>query len=238
MGNRLQKSWRLLVVDDHPLIRIGLEQIIGRDENLSLCGHATCMASAQTAVAEQQPDLVVLDLGLPDGDGLELLRQLKQSAPALRLLVLSELDEMLYGERAVEAGADGYLTKSSPPERILAAIHAVLAGEIYVSRRVALLALSHIPGFPVPPTENPLRRLTDRELYILQLLGCRQTTKQVATRLGISHKTVQAHRENIKRKLKLTDSRELITFATQLAEGGPLPPLVPDPPSSPPREEI
>jgi DNA-binding NarL/FixJ family response regulator len=242
MGNRLHKTWRLLVVDDHPLIRIGLEQIIRHDATLLLCGHATSMAGARAAVAEHCPDLVVVDLGLPDGDGLELLRELKRSFPGVRLLVLSELDEMLYGERAVEAGADGYLAKTASPERILVAIHAVLAGEIHVSRRVALLALSRIPGFPVPPPDNPMRQLSDRELYVLQLLGCRQSTRQVAARLGISHKTVQAHRENIKRKLKLADSRKLIEFAIGLVEGQtlPLPPasMAPEAASNAPQQEI
>ncbi len=208
---------RILVVDDHPMVRDGLIRLISRQSDLVHCGEAGTVAEAQAAVAKQKPDLVILDLRLKGGDGLELMKSWKSQYPGLRVLVLSQYEAQFYAERALRAGALGYVVKEQAAEEVLKAIRAVLAGEVYLTRGMAALLLRRFVGIAPEGSRAGLEQLTDRELQVLQLLGAGLSTREIATELKLSFKTVETHRENIKRKLGLRGANELILFATEWA---------------------
>jgi DNA-binding NarL/FixJ family response regulator len=208
---------RVLLVDDHPLVRGGLMEMINRTGDLACCGEAGNTVEAQKAVAELKPDLVLLDLRLQNGDGLELVKIFKSQFASVKVLILSQLDEVTYAERALRAGAMGYVMKENATREILSAIRTVLAGEIFVSQKIKNLAVRRMAGAKKSADDNPassVEKLTDRELQILQLLGRGVGTKQIAADLCLSHKTIQTHRENIKRKLGLRDAAALVHHAT------------------------
>jgi DNA-binding NarL/FixJ family response regulator len=205
---------RVLVVDDHPMMRGGLIQLVNRQSDLTCCGEAGTVAEAQVAVAQLKPDLVLLDLRLKGGDGLELIKSLRSQYAKLRILVLSQFDAPHYAERALRAGALGYVVKEQAAEEVLSAIRTVLAGEVYLTRALAARLLhtfvGTVPGIPRAGVEQ----LTDRELHVLHLLGSGMSTREVAIELSLSFKTVETHRENIKRKLGLHGAAELIHYAS------------------------
>jgi DNA-binding NarL/FixJ family response regulator len=201
---------RVLLVDDHPLVRSGLMEMINRTGDLLCCGEAGNMTEAQKAVAELKPDLVLLDLRLHNGDGLELVKIFKARFPSLKMLILSQLDEMTYAERVLRAGAMGYVMKENATREVLSAIRTVLAGEIIASEKIKLLAVRRMAG----AKNNAVEKLTDRELQILQLLGRGFGTKKISAALCLSDKTIQTHRERIKCKLELPNAASLVHFAT------------------------
>jgi DNA-binding NarL/FixJ family response regulator len=205
---------RILVVDDQGLIQEGLARIISRQKDFELCGSVDNTDAAQKAVAHYKPDLVLIDLLLPDGCGLDLIKNLVSEHPSLSFLVVSQCDEALYAERALKAGARGYIMKNCPVAEIPKAMRTVLAGEFYVSPRVAALALHRMAGGGKSGEPNSVGNLTDRELQIFQLLGAGVDTKEIAEKLHLSIKTVETHRENIKHKLKLSNAAELVHYAT------------------------
>jgi DNA-binding NarL/FixJ family response regulator len=182
------------------------------------CGEAGTVAETHTAVAALKPDLVILDLRLKGGDGLELIKSLKAQHPDLRILILSQYEAPIYVERALRAGALGYVIKEQAAEEILKAIRSVLAGEVYLTRGMAALLLRRFVGLGAKPAEGGTEPLTDRELHVLQLLGTGLSTRQIATELNLSFKTIETHRENIKRKLGLRGAAALIHYATQYAQ--------------------
>ena len=221
---------RILVVDDHPMVRDSLIRLISKERDLMCCGEAGTAAEAQAAVAKHRPDLVILDLRLKSGDGLELIKCLKALRPNLRILILTQYDAPLYAERALRAGALGYLIKDQAADEVLNAIRTVLSGEIYLTRAMAGLMLHKMVGAtgkqPRTGVEQLIgvEQLTDRELHVLQLLGAGLSTREIATCLKISFKTIETHRENIKFKLGLQNAAELIHFATNWAsQQGSLP---------------
>jgi DNA-binding NarL/FixJ family response regulator len=172
-------------------------------------------------VAELRPDVVLLDLRLPDGDGMDLIRELSETHPQTRIIALSQLDEDTYAHRALRAGARGYVMKSEATETALSAIQTALRGETYVSRRVAARLTQNL--FPDPASSSPeLARLSDRELQVFQLLGSGSSTREIAERLKISPKTVETYREHLKEKLRLSDGATLIRAATLWVEKGRL----------------
>jgi two-component system response regulator NreC len=209
---------RILVVDDHPMVRDGLNRLISSQSDLIWCGEAGTGAEAQAAVARHKPDLVILDLRLKAEDGFELIRSLKSQFADVRILVLSQYDSRLYVERALRAGALGYVVKEQAAEEVLKAIRAVMAGEIYVTRAMAAVLLHQLVGARQNATRTGLEQLTDRELYVLQLLGAGLSTRQIAAEVNRSLKTIETHRENIKRKLGLSGAAELVHFAAQWAQ--------------------
>jgi DNA-binding NarL/FixJ family response regulator len=209
---------RILVVDDHPMVRDGLRRLLGQESDLIWCGEAGTVAETHTAVAALKPDLVILDLRLKGGDGLELIKSLKAQHPDLRILILSQYEAPIYVERALRAGALGYVIKEQAAEEILKAIRSVLAGEVYLTRGMAALLLRRFVGLGAKPAEGGIEPLTDRELHVLQLLGTGLSTRQIATELNLSFKTIETHRENIKRKLGLRGAAALIHYATQHAQ--------------------
>ena len=219
---------RLLLVDDHPILRQGLASVLNQQAHLCVCGEANDAAEALALAERLQPDLALVDLSLRNGDGVELLKDLRVRQPRLLTLVLSMHDEALYAERALRAGARGYVMKQEKLDRLLLAIGRVLSGAIYVSDQVAAravqrLAVGGAPGTAeVPGTlDSYVERLTDRELQVFRLIGRGLGTRLIADNLHLSRKTIESHREHIKTKLGLRDGSELVQRAIQWAKDAP-----------------
>jgi len=207
---------RVLIVDDHPLMRGGLVQLIAKEPRLTLCGEADSVGTTILAVDDDPPpDLVILDLMLGHEDGLELIKQIRALRPGILILVISMHDEWIYAERALRAGASGYIMKKEPSAEVLAAVRAVLRGEVYLSGRMRVLlaekGLAPEPCRALVPQANP--PLSDRELHIFQLIGAGLATKQIAEALHLSVKTIETYRENLKTKLRLRNAPELLRSA-------------------------
>jgi len=203
---------RVLVVDDHPIVRRGLAHLLEGVDDLEVGGEAETAAEALEAVRRDRPDVVVVDLTLKEGSGLELIKDLHARWPDLPVLVLSMHDESLFAERALRAGARGYLMKDGRMEDVVAALRAVLAGRVYVSERIASRLLARITGGG-DPAVSPIQTLTDRELEVFEMIGRGLSSRQIAEALHLSVKTVDTHRENIKRKLGLASGTELARHA-------------------------
>lgn len=204
---------KILLVDDHPIVRRGLRELITREADLSVCGEAGRADEALALVPETNPDLVVVDLTLGDGGGLELIRQIKASHEGVKMLVASMHDETVYAERALRAGALGYINKEEATDHLIGAIRQVLRGKVYLSEDMTerLLTRARAGG---QLDESPMDTLTDRELEVFSLFGEGLTTKQIAERLHRSVKTIDTHRESIKTKLGLETSVEVTHRAT------------------------
>jgi len=213
-----QKKAEVLIVDDQPLVREGLIRIINRERDLTCCCAVESIGGARNQLAACTPDLLLMDILLPDGCGLDFIKQLTLEHPAMPVLVVSQCDETLYAERALKAGARGYLMKNHATSGIPAAIRAVLAGQFHVSPKVAALALHQMAGRKSISQREGLANLTDRELQIFQLLGAGVNTRDMAGKLHLSIKTIETHRENIKRKLKLSSAAELIRYSANWVE--------------------
>jgi DNA-binding NarL/FixJ family response regulator len=208
---------KVLVVDDHPLVRERIAELINEEPDLVVCGEAEDVRQALKAVADLKPDLAVVDITLKDSYGIELIKQLKELYPDLPTLVLSMHDESMYGERALRAGAKGYLTKQEATKKVVDAIRRILRGEIYVSDSLAGLLVRKVAGGKQGSGGSSVDVLTDREREVFQFFGQGLAVKEMAERLGISAKTIEAHREHIKQKLNYKTSSELLRFAIQYA---------------------
>jgi DNA-binding NarL/FixJ family response regulator len=210
---------RILIVDDHPLLRRGLAAMIDNEPELEVCGQAATRVAGLAAIPVTRPDLITVDISLPDGDGLELIKDLRARFPELPVLVVSMHDESLYAERAFRAGARGYVTKQEMDQTILAAIRCLLRGAQYMSPKLgAWFALQYLAGNR--SDSGSLASLSDRELQVFDLLGQHKTRSEIARRLHLSVKTVESHRAHIKQKLNLRSGTELLQRATQwLATG-------------------
>lgn len=212
---------RVLVVDDHPFFRTGIVHWINHQTELTCCGEAESIADTRNGVVSLKPDVVLLDLHLPDGDGLDLCGELSQADPQLRILCLTHRDENTFAHRALRAGARGYIMKSEATDRVLEGIRAVMKGEIFVSRQVAARALHNL--FPDPASSAPnLAKLSDRELQVFQLIGAGCGNREVSEALKISPKTVETYRERLKEKLNLADAHALSKAAGNWVERGKL----------------
>ena len=205
----------VFIVDDHPIIRQGLALLINRERDLAVCGDAEEASSALRRIEELRPDLVVVDISLNGPDGLALLKGIRARDPHLPVLILSMLDELLYAERALHAGANGYIMKQEATERVLVAIRRILGGEIYVSDRMANRMLHRFVGGSQVGQQSPIADLTDRELEVFRLIGEGHGTRQIAEELHISVKTVESYQAHIKEKLSLKNARELVQRAIQ-----------------------
>jgi DNA-binding NarL/FixJ family response regulator len=205
---------RILIVDDHPMTREGLRGVINREADFTVCGEAANANQALEAVQKLTPNLVLTDITLPGKSGLELVKDLKTIHPQLKILAISMHDESLYAERMLRAGANGYITKQESAEELVRAIRMVLDGHIYVSKEVSEEVLRRFSG---QPRENgsPIEILTDREFEIFQLLGKGAAAKEIAGQLHVSAKTVAVHNANIRKKLNLHNTSQLIRFAVQ-----------------------
>lgn len=208
---------RVVLVDDHPLFRQGLAQMLAVEPGLLVCGEAADAPQAKRVVAAQRPDLVIVDISLASGDGIELVKDLQAMHPGLPMLVLSMHDEVLYAERALRAGARGYVMKRASTGEVLTAIRQVLAGEFYVSPDIKNRLLQRLTVAGFTPA-SPLEMLSDRELEVYRLTGDGLTLPQIAKHLQISPSTVESHRARIKAKLGLRTREELVRHAVQWAE--------------------
>ncbi len=210
----------ILIVDDHPVLRRGLSALIESERDLAVCGEAISYKTALEAILKFQPDLVVVDIALKGSDGLSLVKYLKAHHPEIPTMVLSMHDEAMYGERALRAGASGYVTKAQLDQTILLAIRQVLDGETYMSKGLeARLAAKYLAGRTLD-TGSPLEALSDRELQVFRLIGQGRSTRQIAETLTLSIKTIESHVEHIKQKLVIQSATELAQRAIQWVEAG------------------
>lgn len=212
------KRARVLLVDDHPVVREGLAQLISRQADLVVCGEAEDVPGALAAIERAKPDLAVVDLSLKGRSALELLKDLRSAKRRPPVLLLSMHDESAYAERALKAGAKGYIMKEETREKLLVAIRRVLAGEIYVSERMTTRILRQVAGAEAETLGVPFERLSDRELEVFRLLGQGRSTRQIAERLNLSVKTIQTYREHLMQKLDLASATELVRRAVQDVE--------------------
>jgi DNA-binding NarL/FixJ family response regulator len=217
-ANSATKRTRVLIVDDHPLTRAGLVYLINRQPDMVVCGEAKNAAEALDAVDAGKPDLVLADIALPGKSGLELIKDIKAIHPGLPTLVISMHDESLYAERVLRAGARGYITKHEGGEKLMQAIRHVLSGQIYVSEKMSAHILKILSGGQAAPVRSLIAQLSDREFEVFELLGEGVSAHEIARRLHISTKTVDAHRANIKTKLIIKTTSELISYAARWME--------------------
>jgi DNA-binding NarL/FixJ family response regulator len=209
---------RILLVDDHPFMRAGLAQLIDRQPDVCICGEAGNPAEAMQAIAKLKPDLVLSDLTMPGRSGLEFIKDLIAYEPKLNVLVVSMHDEVVYAERALRAGARGYIMKEAGGENLLTAIRQVLRGEVYVSPKLSARILESMSGAKPRGSSSPIAQLTDREFEVFQLIGEGKSTREIAAQLHLSSKTVDVHRGHIKEKLNLKDTTALIRHAVRWVE--------------------
>ena len=212
--SRSSSPARILIVDDHPLVREGLAMRIGLHADLEICGEAESEDEAIEKVKEVCPNVVLVDISLKSGHGLDLIKRIKSFNPAIKMLVVSGFQESLYAERALRAGALGYLNKQESNEKLIEAIRTVLAGKRFLSPEISRRLIEHaLSGQDVEKT--PIESLTDRELEIFRMIGEGLTTSSIANRLFLSTHTIDTHRENIKRKLSVKTAAELSRTAVQ-----------------------
>jgi DNA-binding NarL/FixJ family response regulator len=218
--NETQKS-RVLIVDDHPLFREGLRQMIERYSDLIVCGEAPDAEQAMKALTEQKPDLVLVDISLGGTNGLDLIKLIKEQNEELPVLVISMHDESLYAERSLRAGAMGYVMKHEPAATVRAAITKVLGGEIYLSEKMSALMLAKLMRGKGDHPVSPLETLSDRELEVFQMLGEGKGTRQIADELSLTIPTINSFRRRIMEKLHLKNSTEVMLHAIHwVREGG------------------
>jgi len=211
---------RVLLIDDHPIVRQGLAQLINQESDLQICGEAGDPPEALQCIEMDQPDIALVDLSLGESSGLELIKDIRVQFPDLPVLVLSMHNELLYAERALRAGARGYIMKDEGTEKLVAAIRLVLGGDIYVSETMSARMLhKFVEGSP-DEGSSPIDRLSDRELQVFELIGRGLGTREIAAKLHLSVKTIEAHRAHIKDKLDLKNSIELLQHAMRWIESG------------------
>ena len=211
---KFQSISRILIVDDHALMRDGLTMRISSQEDMQVCGDAETEEGAIELVKQLSPDLVVIDVNLKEGNGIELIKRIKLLSPTIKMLVISAFKESLYAERALRAGALGYLNKQESNEKVIQAIRTVIQGERYVSAELTKRLVSQALGNRTV-LQEPMELLTDRELEIFKLIGSGTNTSGIAEQLFLSTHTVDTHRENIKRKLGAKNGADLNRLAIQ-----------------------
>ena len=209
---------RVFIVDDHPLVREWLTTLINQQPDLNVCGEAAAAAEAMQAVAVSKPEVAIVDISLKDSSGIELIKDLKHSDPGLVMLVLSMHEESHYAERALRAGAKGYIMKRETTKRVIEAVRTVLAGKFYLSEAMEQLITTQFVEGKTLAALSPAEQLSDRELAVFDLLGHGLGTRRIAETLRISTKTVQAYCARIKEKLNLTSATELVREAIRYNE--------------------
>jgi DNA-binding NarL/FixJ family response regulator len=206
----------ILIVDDHPLVREGLTALISKQRDFSLCGEASGIAEARELARATKPNVAIVDLKLNDGNGIALIKELAERYADMKVLALSMHDETLFAERALRAGAAGYVSKHDAGRTIIHAIRTVLEGGVYLSERMANRMITRSVGLnKQPKTSSPLEQLSDRELEIFEMIGDGLTSREIAEELDVSQRTIDTHRENIKQKLNLKNAVELMKHAVQ-----------------------
>ncbi|MDR3459610.1 MAG: response regulator transcription factor [Verrucomicrobiae bacterium] len=208
-------------MDDHPLVREWLTNLIHQQPDLVVCGESEDAPDALQQIAATKPDVAVVDISIKHGSGIELIKNLKVMQPQVAIIVLSMHDERLYAERALRAGARGYIMKSETAKKVITVIRQVLAGKIYMSESLAAAFAEKFVDGRLPAGGSLVEQLSDRELEVFQLLGKGYETRQVAGMMNVSMKTVQAHCAHIKEKLRLTNAAELLREAVRWHENYP-----------------
>lgn len=208
-------------MDDHPLVREWLTNLIHQQPDLAVCGEAETGPQAMRAIAELKPDVAIVDISLRDSSGIELIKDLKQCCPGVAVLVLSMHEESHYAERALRAGARGYIMKRETAKKVVTAIRQVLEGKLYVSENLAAALAAQFVAGQVLATRSPVEQLSDRELEVFELLGEGRGTRQIAETLRVSVKTVQAYCARVKEKLNLGSATELLREAVRWHENAP-----------------
>ena len=215
-----QRKTTILIVDDHPIARRGLAQLINQEPDLQVCSDAENEAQALDAIEAHKPDLVIVDISLKESSGLELVRSIKARHPHLPTLVFSMHNETLCAERALEAGARGYVMKQEPTETIMVAIRRVLAGDVYLSETMTHRLLKNTGSVPSKAKLSPIRALSAREFDVFTLISQGKRTEEIASILHLSTKTVETHRAHIIEKLNLDGWYELVRYAMQWSNTG------------------
>jgi DNA-binding NarL/FixJ family response regulator len=213
------RRYRLMIVDDHPIVRQGLRRLLETERDLEVCGEAETAREAKSMIRELQPDAVIVDVSLAQGDGLELVKDARAHYPHLPMLVLSMHDEAIYAERMLSAGANGYIMKHAASDQFLQALRRVLEGGIYVSEAVGNSMIEKFAAGDAYLSDNPVDSLSNRELQVLHMIGKGLSTRQTADALNLSIKTVESHRQRIKRKLSLRTSAQLMQYAVNWYAG-------------------
>lgn len=204
---------RVLIVDDHQLVRFGLRTMLEKEEDIEVCGEAEDTASALQLVRKEAPDLAIIDISLNGGNGLELVKQLRLTSPALRIVMLSMHPEEMFAERALRAGALGYVSKQAPARVLVGAIRQVIDGRIYLSEEMTARMLKRVASSNEESKPSPVEDLSDRELDVLHRLGQGLSLQQIAEQLHLSPKTVSTYRDRIRQKLELSNAAELSRYA-------------------------
>jgi len=208
----------VLIVDDHPMMRQGLAQLIDNEPDLKVIAEADTGGQGLDIVVKEKLDLAVLDISLPDRNGLELIKDIRSVKPELPVLIISMHDEALYAERVLRAGARGYIMKQEGGNKLLQAIRQVLTGQIYVSEKMSARILETFSGRKSEQSASPVAKLSDREFEVFQLIGQGKGTKEIAQHLNLSVKTVEVHRAKIKEKLSLLTATDLVRYAVRWTE--------------------
>jgi DNA-binding NarL/FixJ family response regulator len=212
-GESAGQKNRVFIVDDHAMFREGLRQLIEYDPGLTVCGDAPDAAGAMAGIRQSNPDVVIVDITLPDSSGLDLLKSIRSEYEDLPVLVVSMHEESLYAERALRSGAMGYVMKNEPAKTVTAAIRSVLRGEVYLSRKMSSSVISKFMRGEADKPVSPLELLSDRELEVFRMLGQGKGTRQIAQDLGLTIPTIQSFRNRIKEKLHLKTAPELVLHA-------------------------
>jgi DNA-binding NarL/FixJ family response regulator len=215
MSQESSEKSKILIVDDHPLFREGLQQLITRDPDLTMCGEASNATEATQRIAELKPDLVVVDISLGSGSGIELIKAIRNEHDDLPVLVVSMHDESLYAERSLRAGAMGYVMKQEPGKTVITAIHKLLRGEMYLSERMSSAVISKFMRGETDQPATPIDILSEREMEVFRMLGRGMGTRQIAHDLNVTVATVNSFRNRIKEKLKLKTATEVMLHAIQ-----------------------
>jgi DNA-binding NarL/FixJ family response regulator len=210
-----KNTTRILIIDDHPIVRQGLKMMIEGEPDLTVCGEASGMSQAMQLFFETEPDVVIADISLENGSGIELVKELIAQNEDLKVLVCSMHEETLFAERALHAGAKGYINKEQATEKLIVAIRRVAEGRVYLSEQMTDRLLCRQVGSADEPPRSTIELLSDRELEVFEQIGHGVTTRQIAEKLHLSPKTVETYRENIKHKLKLANATELTQHAVQ-----------------------
>jgi len=209
---------KIFIVDDHPLVREWLANLIEKNSDLTVCGEAEDALAALKAIADMQPDLAIIDLSLGSSSGIDLIRSIRSSFPDVAMIVLSMHDERVYAERAIRAGARGYVMKRESTKKIIDAIHEVLKGNLYLSKEMTELLVEKFISSDPEHVGLPLAQLSDRELEVFKLIGQGYEINEIAKTLNVNHKTIHTYSTRIREKLKLDSSAELLREALRWAE--------------------
>jgi DNA-binding NarL/FixJ family response regulator len=210
---------RVLIIDDHPIVRQGLFQIISAESDLKICAEVDTILDARAAIREHQPDVIITDINLKAGGGIEVVRNLHAHHPALPILVFSNHDEAIYAQRMLSIGASGYIMKQASGEDILAALRRVLEGKRWVSKSVGAAIIQRYSITNPTVLGDPLDCLSNRELQVLHMVGEGRSTRETAQSLSLSVKTIESHRQRIKRKLNLGNGSQLVQYAVNWLMG-------------------